>query len=151
MSRCYSTKIGRLNPDPSPADQAASKLANCHIVSLEWFLESSVATKPVPEKPYFLGSGQNGVVQDIQKNGTQTEATGTKRAVKQNDESNGDPHKMRKDSQRISFKTLNVPVDEEYFIESGYFAGEVTATKNSRLVKADLPIQTPRCTLRILA
>lgn len=113
------------------ADQSASKLPNCHIVSIEWLLESCKAKKPVPEKPYILGSGQNGTAQGAQADDVQPDATGQKRAIKQEDEDDSDAHKKQKDPQKINFKNLNVPVDEEYFFESGHFVGESGIQRSS--------------------
>lgn len=103
---------------------------NCHVVSLEWLLESIKVKKPISEKPYILGSAQNGTVPDgTAQNGNgakaQPETTGKKRAIKKEDEDEGDTHKKQKDSQKASFKNLNVPVDEEYLLEPQCFVGRL--------------------------
>ncbi|KAJ5218093.1 uncharacterized protein N7498_000192 [Penicillium cinerascens] len=53
--------------------KAACALATCHIVSLDWLIESiqavevNGAKKPFPEIGYILGSVPNGISQDVQK------------------------------------------------------------------------------------
>ncbi|KAJ5591917.1 uncharacterized protein N7459_002286 [Penicillium hispanicum] len=98
--------------------RAASESTNCQIVSLEWLLESIKAKKPLPEKNHTPGSGQVPAAQNGQKgNDKRTEKTGDKRAVKEEDTNQDDDNKKQKDSQRTSFKPLNVPVDEEFLAE----------------------------------
>lgn len=135
--------LGFLGTDRIPPDQAACSCTNCQVVSLDWLLESVKAKKPLAEKAYLLGTTQNGNRQDakkdIHKNGQKTaqkdakktdddagEQTGKKRDVTAIDGAVEDPNKKRKDSQKASFKSLNVPVDEAFLNESG-FLGECDA------------------------
>ncbi|KAJ5698679.1 hypothetical protein N7462_000684 [Penicillium macrosclerotiorum] len=113
--------------------QAASKSTTCHVVSLDWLTESSKGKKPLAEKVYLLGagagSGQSTAAPQVApkksnmnalKNGNgkdltaDSEKTGQKRALKQEDESAEKPIKKQKDSESSISKQLVIPVDEGF-------------------------------------
>ncbi|KAJ5999867.1 hypothetical protein N7481_000276 [Penicillium waksmanii] len=120
--------------------QAACNSDKCHIVSLDWLLESVNSKKPLTEKKYALGqkASSKPALDDTKKNGKakngdsakaaagKTKAvkkepeevngdaiktTGKKRAIKQEDDEVDDSSKKQKDSQKVGFKSLNVPVE----------------------------------------
>lgn len=122
--------------------QSACNSDKCHIVSLDWLLESVESKKPLPEKGYALGqtassqSAQEDSKDNVKvKNGDGTKATAgktkkvktepeekngdaaktasKKRAIKQEDGEVDDSNKKQKDSQKAGFKPLNVPVELE--------------------------------------
>ncbi|OOQ89951.1 putative poly(ADP)-ribose polymerase PARP [Penicillium brasilianum] len=45
--------------------QAASKLATCQIVSIDWLVESAAKKKPISEKPYLLDAGSTPDAADV--------------------------------------------------------------------------------------
>ncbi|KAF7591625.1 hypothetical protein BBP40_001264 [Aspergillus hancockii] len=93
----------------------ACKAYNCNIVTINWLLESIDAKKPLPEKPYLLSSNKNDTKADSEED--QDEATSKKDKKKRTLEealeiSEPSTSKKVKDEQKLSSKTLNVPLDE---------------------------------------
>lgn len=130
--------------DRGRTGKAAVK-GNCHIVSLDWLLQSQAASKPLAKDPYILDSDQDGIGQGSQKDAistdtitdlkdgqadckkavmkdsTATTQTGTKRGADQTDATEDEPKKKAKDAQKTSSKFLSIPVDEAFFDEKLYF------------------------------
>ncbi|KAL1968943.1 hypothetical protein VTN77DRAFT_777 [Rasamsonia byssochlamydoides] len=94
-------------------NKQAAKLDSCHIVSLDWLLDSEKAKKRLPEKKYLFSStkdasGKNDFADTKNENGSSK-----KRSLADSlDKDEKLPNKKQRDGQKAKFKDLKVDVDE---------------------------------------
>ncbi|OJJ48899.1 hypothetical protein ASPZODRAFT_157407 [Penicilliopsis zonata CBS 506.65] len=87
----------------------ALKVYTCHIVSLDWLVESDEAKKPLGEKGYLFEEKKADKETEKPKKRTLEEAL---------DIAEDGSHKKVKDAQLVSSKSLNVPVDEACWLRT---------------------------------
>jgi poly [ADP-ribose] polymerase len=109
-------------------DKKASGLPGCHVVSLEWLLESTQARKPLPESKYaFNKESKVQVDTAAQKNGngknTEKKPKDVKPTKKRgaSEEEGSESKKKVKDSQKATTKSLNIPIDEGFDQRDSYY------------------------------
>ena len=86
-------------------------------------LESIQAQKPLPEKAFLFECGQDDTKTTPNKNGNNetVKKTGIKREASPTEDMARESNKIQKDSQKSSFKSFKVPIDEIFLLEKSCF------------------------------
>lgn len=121
-------------------DKQAAKLDNCHVVSLDWLLDSEKAKKRLPEKKYLFGPTKD--VKHASDAYASENENGSSKKRPLADALNGDeqlPNKKQRDGPKAKSKDLKVEVDEGYRAD---FVGSMMRAPPFQTVRLTEPCST---------